>query len=59
MEILTLTVYGIYSLLYFHMFSPVIMKLILAVLVLVLVIETQAQWYKVPGQAIGGHLFSF
>ncbi len=35
------------------------MKLILAVLVLVLVIETQAQWYKVPGQAYDGHLFSF
>uniref|UniRef100_A0A8C1UFB8 Serum amyloid A protein n=1 Tax=Cyprinus carpio TaxID=7962 RepID=A0A8C1UFB8_CYPCA len=30
------------------------MKLILAVLVLVLVVETQAQWYKYPGQAIGG-----
>ncbi len=59
MEILTFTVYGIYSLLYFHMFSPVIMKLILAVLVLVLVIETQAQWHQFPGQAYEGHLFSF
>ncbi|KTF95926.1 hypothetical protein cypCar_00037333 [Cyprinus carpio] len=36
------------------MFSSVIMKLILAVLVLVLVVETQAQWYQFPGQAIGG-----
>lgn len=45
------------SLLYFYVFSSVIMKLILAVLVLVLVIETQAQWHQYPGQAIGGHLF--
>ncbi|XP_016116498.1 serum amyloid A-5 protein-like [Sinocyclocheilus grahami] len=36
------------------MFSSVIMKLILAVLVLVLVVETQAQWHQYPGQAIGG-----
>ncbi|XP_016369467.1 serum amyloid A isoform X1 [Sinocyclocheilus rhinocerous] len=36
------------------MFSSVIMKLILAVLVLVLVVETQAQWRHYPGQAIGG-----
>uniref|UniRef100_A0A8C1EPE8 Serum amyloid A protein n=3 Tax=Cyprinus carpio TaxID=7962 RepID=A0A8C1EPE8_CYPCA len=38
------------------MFSSVIMKLILAVLVLalVLVVETQAQWHRYPGQAIGG-----
>ncbi|KAK2913383.1 hypothetical protein QQF64_030895 [Cirrhinus molitorella] len=30
------------------------MKLILAVLVLVLLVETQAQWYRFPGQAAGG-----
>ncbi|XP_058639112.1 serum amyloid A-5 protein-like [Onychostoma macrolepis] len=30
------------------------MKLILAVLVLVLVVETQAQWYRYPEQAIEG-----
>ncbi|XP_016337197.1 serum amyloid A-5 protein-like isoform X2 [Sinocyclocheilus anshuiensis] len=30
------------------------MKLLLAVLVLVLVVETQAQWHQYPGQAIDG-----
>lgn len=33
------------------------MKLILAVLVLGLVVEAQAQWYRFPDQAIRGHLF--
>ncbi|RXN13955.1 serum amyloid A-5 -like isoform X1 [Labeo rohita] len=34
--------------------SSAIMKLILAVLVLVFLVETQAQWYRFPGQAAGG-----
>ncbi|RXN30331.1 serum amyloid A [Labeo rohita] len=34
--------------------NSAIMKLILAVLVLVFLVETQAQWYRFPGQAAGG-----
>jgi len=39
------------------MFSVVIMKLILAVLVVLFVVGTQAQWYRFPGEAFQGHLY--
>lgn len=36
------------------MFRFADMKLVLAVLVLVMVVGAQAQWYNFPGDAIGG-----